>query len=122
MEPRKAVGWLALAVAVLGVALALWPTSVAGGRVGCGSALSPSSSEASAEEFGDSISDVYAGGDGSDNGGYVALCDDRVGSQRLVAFPVIGLGVLVGAFLVVTAAQTKPAPILDDSAGNSPST
>ncbi len=88
-------------VLVLGIVLVLVPTSVSGG-VGCGSALAPDTTSASAAEFGEGLEDVYAGGDGSDTGGYVAACEDRVSTQRFIAFPIIGIGALALLFLALS--------------------
>jgi hypothetical protein len=108
MSNRKALAVLAGIILALGVILALVPTSVSSGEVSCGSALAPDSgttSDASLAEFKDAIGDAYRGGDGTDNGGYVALCEDRVSTQRFIAFPIAGVGALVLAFLLLTASS-----------------
>jgi hypothetical protein len=102
METRKALGVMAGIVLLIGIALALWPTHIAGGRVSCGSALSPDSTDAIRAEFGDALSDIYAGGKGSDDSGYTTSCQDRVGTQKTIAFSIVGLGVLAGVFLMLT--------------------
>ena len=89
-----------------GALLALLPVSVAD-DVGCGSALSPDSSEVGAAEFGASLEDAFAGGTGDVDGGFQAMCDERVTTQRLVAFPLVGIGALAMVFLVLTS-QSKP--------------
>ena len=117
MSNRKALGVIAGIILALGVILALVPTSVNSGQVDCGSALAPDTSAASAAEFGDAIADAFRGGDGSDDGGYVALCEDRVSTQRLFAFPIAGVGALALLFLVLTAQQQPrtPAPMEEES-------
>lgn len=103
MSNRKALGVIAGLVVLVGLILLFVPTAVAGGDVGCGSAMSPSSADAIGAELGDALSDIYAGGDGSDDGGYQALCDDRIGTQRVVAWSIVGVGALVLLFLFLTA-------------------
>ncbi|MGY1830157.1 hypothetical protein ACI8AA_06960 [Geodermatophilus sp. SYSU D01180] len=102
MSNRAAAAVIAGIVLVIGIILAFVPISVSSGEVGCGSALSSDTSTASAAEFGDAIADAYRGGDGSDDGAYVALCDDRVFTQRLLAFPVVIVGALALLFLGLT--------------------
>jgi hypothetical protein len=105
MNNRKALAVIAGIVLALGFILAVVPTHVSGGEVPCGSALAPDDSKANAAEFGDAIGDIYRGGDGSDDGGYVALCEDRVSTQRMIAFPVAGVSALALLFLGLTAQQ-----------------
>jgi hypothetical protein len=40
----------------------------------------------------------------------VALCEDRVSTQRFIAFPIAGVGALVLAFLLLTASSQAQEP------------
>lgn len=103
MSTRGALAVVAAIVLAAGVLLALLPVSVADG-VGCGSAISPEPNAAMAAEFGASLEDAFAGGTGDADGGFQALCEDRVTAQRLAAFPLVGIGVLALVFLALNVA------------------
>lgn len=116
MSNRKAAAILAGAILFIGLVVGYWPLSTDrgyvteehGDTVACGSAFGGLSSEADAAEFGGAIRDIYDGGDGSDDGGYVELCQGKVSSQRVIAFVVGGLGALGLAFLGLTRPQAPP--------------
>ncbi len=105
MSTRGALAVIAAVVIAVGFLLALLPVSANG--VACGSALGPDSSKASAAEFRVSLEDAFAGGDGDVNGGFQASCEDRVTTQRLVAYPLAGVGGLALVFLALTS-KGKP--------------
>lgn len=107
MTNRKAAGILAGLVLFVGVILLFVPTSVSGGSdpVGCGNAVSGGTDIG--DEFREQLEDIYSGGTG--NLDLDAQCGDRLMTQRLIAWPVAGLGVAVLAFLALTANRAATA-------------
>lgn len=100
METRKALSILAGLVLAIGIIAAIWPTHVSGGDVRCGTALSPQRSSAVAAEL---VNDINVSlGQSAELADYTALCDDRIGTQRLIAYPVAAVGALGGLFLFMT--------------------
>ncbi len=93
MSPRKAAAVVAGIVLAVGLLLAVNPLSVGGAGVGCGSALAPSQTEALRADvngpFG--ITTLYR-----------AACDEEVGEQRTLAFPILGVAALALVFLWLT--------------------
>lgn len=80
-------------VLIVGFLLAITPLSVGRADVGCGTALSPSITEALEADldgpFG--ITSVYR-----------AACDEEVSDRRMLAFPILGVGALALVFLWLT--------------------
>jgi hypothetical protein len=93
MSTRGALAVVAAIVLAVGFLLAVLPVS--SGGVGCGNAFSPSSDEASAADF----SETIRGTDTGDGSTHVESCEGRVSTQRLVAFPLAGVGFLGLLFL-----------------------
>lgn len=100
MSPRKAAAVIAGIVLIVGFLLAINPLSVGGAGVGCGSALSPSQTEALREDldgpFG--ITSVYR-----------SACDEEVSERRMLAFPILGVAGLALVFLWLTRAEKASA-------------
>jgi hypothetical protein len=94
MSTRGALAVIAGIVLALGVVLAFLPVSIDDGDIDCGAALQLSASQASAE-------DMVNGGD------HLARCEDRVGTQRLFAFPLVGVGALGLLFLGLTSPRAR---------------
>jgi hypothetical protein len=123
MINRKALGVIAGAVLVLGFILALVPTSVSGRDVlisggdvvGCGSALSPDPKEAYSADIADVFRDVLADRDADRDGGFRALCEDRVTTQRLISFPIAGVAALAMLYLLGTRQPTRAQPTPGDA-------
>lgn len=99
MEPRKAVGWLAAIAIAVGFILLLVPVSTAAGT-GCGSVLNSSDGEAWGEELSTAMSG-YGEADAT------KACGSRRGVQAGIAWGVIGVGALVGGYLMLTS-KGKP--------------
>ncbi len=82
-------------VLAVGFLLAINPLSVGnpGAGVGCGSALAPSHTEALDADLDGPLGITTL---------YRAACDEEVGEQRGLAFPILGLAGLVLVFLWLT--------------------
>lgn len=113
MSNRKAIGIIAGVIAIIGLAIGLWPLStdqgylVDGSRdVSCGSAFTGLSDDVDVAEFGAAVRDVYAGGDG-DDGGLTAICTDALFSQRALALITLGVGAAVLLFIVLTGDRAR---------------
>lgn len=121
MSNRKAAAVIAVAVLAIGLVIGFWQLSIDreyrtdDGRtdVSCGSAFGGLDDDADAAEFGGAIRDAYAGGDGTDNGGYVDRCQEKLASQRLIALVVVGLGALGLAWLALTSSATGPTQLAE---------
>lgn len=99
MTTRKAAAVIAGLVLAIGLLLLFVPVSVAG-DVDCGSAVAPDSIGAIGAEFSDALN-----GRSTD---YQVMCDERVSTQRLIAFSIAGIGALALLFVVLTAARADP--------------
>lgn len=87
----------------LGVVLALLPVSV--GDVRCGTAISGTGEGLTEAHFADvqaDFADALGGGRGDGGTDYATRCEDRVTTQRLVAFPVAAAGIIALVFLGLT--------------------
>lgn len=107
MEPRKAVGWLAAIVVVVGFILLFVPVSTGAGT-GCGSVLNSSDAEAIGEEFSNAAFG-FGEADASE------ACGSRRSVQAGIGWGVVAVGALVGGYLVLTNRPAeRPAPAIEE--------
>lgn len=122
MTNRKAVGIIAGVVLLIGLVLLFVPTSVSGGAdpVGCGNALSGGTDIG--DEFREQLEDIYSGGTGELD--LDSQCADRLMTQRLIAWPIAGVGAAVLGFLALTGSATGARPVhrQDESPAPEPET
>ena len=104
--------WPVLAGAALlaGFVLAIMPTSVATGLdsdISCGSAISPSSSQAVQSDFGNAMRDVRNGDSRDGYAQYQRACEQQIFVQRLIAFPITGAGLIGFGYLWLSASRSR---------------
>lgn len=122
MSTRGALAVIAGILLALGVVLAFVPVSI-DDDVTCGSAVTGAddspTSEAALADYSSALGDAYRGGSYENKGAHVAQCEDRVGTQRLIAFPLVGVGTLALIFVGLTSARSRtvdqpPSEVLKD--------
>ena len=103
MSPRGAAGVLAGLVILVGVILGYVPHHLAAdpvlGVINCGSAFSPSV-DAAGTDLGSAAAGVPTN--------FTQQCSDALSAPRTISFVLIGVGVLVGLFCLLTAIGAQP--------------
>lgn len=111
MSNRRALGVIAAAVLLVGFVLAVLPLSLDarfdGEQISCGTAFSGDTADAERAARINALTEAFSTGIYPDErDGFVAACEDRISTQRMIAFPLMGVGVLVLLFLGLTRMRT----------------
>ena len=105
MSNRAAAAWLAFALIVGALIAGFVPVHTSG--VACGSAFNADDGDAITAQFGADLDDIYAGRPAGTTSDFKAACEDRRGAQRAFVIPALIVGVLGGAFVVMTGARRQ---------------
>jgi hypothetical protein len=117
MNKRAAWAVLAGVTLLVGLVLAIVPTSVStgsGSDISCGSAVDPDSAQALRADFEIGLRDVRNDDRRDSYTQFQGACEQNIFVQRLIAFPVAGVGMLGLSYLGMTTAQRRSGSPADE--------